>query len=337
LILKRALEVTVNSASSRKMEHEKMKVPFYRTLKHIQNRKANEIFATVIAIAVKETLNHLKYMPESKIVKVNRSKMMLSPKKGDINTDLYRYRKREPICTEYLINSGIIKKDDVIIDIGANIGYYALVESQLVGKNGKVYAVEPILSTYNILQTNVKLNHSQNISTYQLAFGDKNAHAEIFVSKWSNLCAMSKEAVGGEVLGTQDVSVLTVDEFVKDKPAPNLVRMDVEGYEYEIIKGMTQTLKGKTNILLELHTQPNVLKPEKINELLQILENNNYRIKFIVYEHKVRENLVTRLLLRNAGDQMPIIGSNLTIQQLKEALPRYQNLVAAPNIYFEKI
>ena len=61
---------------------------------------------------------------------------------------------------------------------------------------------------------------------------------------------MNKDAVGGEVLGIQDVSVLTVDEFVKDKPVPNLVRMDVEGYEYEIIKGMTQTLKGKTNILL---------------------------------------------------------------------------------------
>jgi hypothetical protein len=148
---------------------------------------------------------------------------------------------------------------------------------------------------------------------------------------------MSKDAVGGEVLGTQDVSVMTVDEFVKDKPAPNLIRMDVEGYEYEIIKGMTNTLNGKTSILLELHTQPNVLKPEKISELLQMLENNNYRIKFIVYEHKVRENLITRLLLRRAGDQMPVIGSNLTIQQLKEALPLYQNLVAAPNIYFEKI
>ena len=150
-----------------------MKVPFYRTLKQIQNRKANEIPATVIAIAVKETINHLKYMPESKIVIVNKSKMMLSPKKGDINTDLYRYRKREPICTEYLINSGIIKKNDIVIDIGANIGYYALIESQLVGKNGKIYAIEPIKSTYKTLQTNVKFNHLENIATYQLAIAKK--------------------------------------------------------------------------------------------------------------------------------------------------------------------
>jgi len=100
---------------------------------------------------------------------------------------------------------------------------------------------------------------------------------------------------------------------------------------------MTQTLKGKTKILLELHTQPTCLSPEKLEELLQTLEANHYKIKFIVYEHKVRENFVTRVLLRRAGDQLPIIGSNISIQRLKEFIPLYRDLTAAPNILFEKI
>ncbi len=313
-----------------------MKLPFYRTIKQSKNKTINQIAAKLFAIAVKETINRLKYMPEAKVIKVNKSKMMLFPEKGDINTDLYLYRKREPICTEYLINSGVIKKGDVVLDIGANIGYYALVESQLVGQTGKVYAVEPVRNTYKMLEKNVGLNNLANVSTYQFAFGDRNMHAEIFVSNKSNLCAMNKEAVGGVVLGVQDVAMMTVDEFVKDKAPPNLVRMDVEGFEYEIIKGMTQTLKGKTKILLELHTQPTCLRPEKLEELLQILKDNHYKIKFIVYEHKVRENLVTRVLLRRAGDQLPIIGSNISIQRLKEFIPLYRDLTVAPNILFEK-
>jgi hypothetical protein len=173
------------------------------------------------------------------------------------------------------------------------------------------------------------------VSTYQLAFGDRNEHAEIFVSNKSNLCAISKEAVGGEVLCVQGVQMMTVDQFLVGKKPPSLVRMDVEGFEYEIIKGMKQTLKGKTSILLELHAQPAYLKPEKLEELLQILEDNQYRVKFIVYEHKVRENPITRTLLRHAGDQLPIVGENMSIKQLRKFIPTYRYLTA-PNILFEK-
>jgi methyltransferase, FkbM family len=261
--------------------------------------------------------------------------MILFPKAGDINADLYLYRKREPICTEFLINSGVIRKDDVVLDIGANIGYYALIESKLVGRGGTVYAIEPVMRNYKMLEKNVRLNGLDNVSTYQYAFGDKNRHAEIFVSNKSNLCAMSKEAVGGEVLGVQDVRMMTVDQFLVGKKQPSLVRMDVEGFEYEIIKGMKQTLKSKPSILLELHAQPSYLTAEKLDELLQILEENHYRVKFIVYEHKVRENPITRTLLRHAGDQLPIVGENISIKHLREFIPTYRYLTA-PNILFQK-
>jgi FkbM family methyltransferase len=313
-----------------------MHLPFYRTIKENKSIGVNKLAAKLLAITVRETVKHLTYRPEVKVTEVNKSKMILYPKTGDINTDLYLYRKREPICTEYLINAGIIRKKDTVLDIGANIGYYALIEAQMVGKGGTVYAIEPVAGNYKLLQKNVELNRFANVSTYQLAFGDRNEHAEIFVSNKSNLCAMSKEAVGGQVLSVQDVQMMTVDQFLVGKKPPSLIRMDVEGFEYEIIKGMKQTLLGKTRILLELHAQPAYLKPEKLDELLQILEDNHYRVKFIVYEHKVRENPITRTLLRHAGDQMPIVGNDLSIKQLREFIPTYRYLTA-PNILFEKI
>ncbi len=315
-----------------------MHIPFNRTLREAKKQKKgfSDTAATLLALAAREGMERLMFVPDITVSKVNKSKMIVFPKKGDINTDLYMYKKREPICTDYLINSGIIKRNDTVLDIGANIGYYALLESRLVGKTGQIYAVEPVRSTFKMLEKNVRLNNLANVSTYQLAFGDRNADAEIFVSDHSNLCAIRKDAVGGEVLGVQDVTMRTVDEFVKDKKAPNFIRMDVEGYEYEIIKGMPQTLRGKRlSMLLELHPHPAYIKPDKLEEIFQILEDNNFRVRFIVYEHKVKENYVSRLFLRKAGDKLPITGSNISIEGLRRIVSNHMDL-PAPNILFEK-
>ena len=313
-----------------------MHIPFYKTLKQIKSKGLVKTVAFMLAMILKTVTEHLKYRPEKIVLEVNRSKMMVFPRKGAIHTDLFLYKKREPLCTDYLINSGIIKENDVVLDIGANIGYYVLVESHLVGKRGKVYGVEPVWDNFKLLEKNVKLNNLSNVATFQLAFGENNKQAEIFVSDKSNLCSMNKEAVGGEIMGLQNVTVMTVDEFVKDKSPPTFVRMDVEGYEYEIIKGMSNTLKGRINILLELHPLPNYLKPEKLEELFQILERNRFRARFVVYERKVEENLISRLLFRKSGENLPLVGTNMSIQDLKKVV--YENAgVASPNILFEKI
>ncbi len=54
---------------------------------------------------------------------------------------------------------------------------------------------------------------------------------------------MNKDVVKGTIIGEEEVPVETVDTFFKDKESPNFLRMDVEGYEYQILKGMTNILK----------------------------------------------------------------------------------------------
>jgi predicted methyltransferase len=111
---------------------------------------------------------YLKRVPEKAIIQVNNEKMLVLPKKGAIHRDLFLYRKREPICTDYLLHSGIINKGDTVLDLGANIGYYVLVEAQLVGKSGKIFAVEPVHSNFTLLNENVKLNNLTNVESYRL-------------------------------------------------------------------------------------------------------------------------------------------------------------------------
>jgi FkbM family methyltransferase len=287
----------------------------------------------IVMQQAKEHIHNLKWFPESAIVEVNNSKMLLLPRQGAIHQDLYEYKKREPLCTDYLLNSTTLKKGDTVLDIGANIGYYVLVESQLVGQTGKIYAVEPVSRNFRMLKTNVHLNKLKNVSTYRYAFGGETADSEIYVSDKANLCAMTKRAAGGVLLGKEKVPMETVDAFLKDKTPPNLIRMDVEGFEYEIFKGMTNTLKGKSSILMELHYGFPFLEPEKVDEMFAVLEKNRFRVKFAVFEDKVKENVVIRSLLKKGGYKLPIVAVNMSIQEFKELLQRNP---MSPNVLFEK-
>lgn len=285
----------------------------------------------LLAVSLRSLLVHLKYIPASAIVEINKSKMLLFPKKGAIHFDLFVYRKREPICTDYLMNSGALKEGDVVLDIGANIGYYALIESQLVGNNGKVYASEPVLGNLELLKINVRLNNLKNVQTFPFAFGERDMTSKIYVSNWANLCAIDRDFVG-EIIGVQEVPMITVDTFFKDRNPPNLIRMDVEGYEYEIIKGMPQALKRNMKILVELH--PFFLL-QKLDEIFQILGQNNFKIRFVVFEDKVKENKIVRYLMKKGGlSNLPITASNISMQDLRTLIN--QNPEVGVNVLFEK-
>jgi FkbM family methyltransferase len=275
----------------------------------------------------------LKYMPKNgAVVEVNKSKMLLFPKKGAIHSDLFLYKKREVACTDYLIGEGVIKEGDVVLDIGANIGYYVLIESQLVGTNGIVYAVEPVRDNLELLKKNVRLNNLRNVRTFQLAFGKCNRESKIYVSNLVNLCAMNKNFAGGKIVEVQSISEETVDTFLENKPSPSLIRMDVEGYEYEILSGMPQTLRGDLRLLIELH--PNFLC-EKLNEIFQILMQNNFWVRFGAFEGKVKGNKIVNSLLKKGGVSVPnFVVSNVSLQELQNLMKDHPNF--SPNVLFEK-
>lgn len=288
----------------------------------------------VLALAIKGANEKLKYLPKKTIACVNNSMMYLYPRQGGINYDLYLYKKREPLCTDFLIHSHILKEGDVVLDIGANIGYYVLIESQMVGKTGKVYAVEPVTSTFELMQKNIQLNDLTNVSASNFAFGEKNGESEIYVCNESNLCAMNKNAVGGKIVRVQKVPLVTVDTFFRGKSQPKLIRMDVEGYEYQIFKGMAETLKGNLRIFMELHYGPPFISLEKMDEFFRLLEENHFRVRFAVFEDKVEDIGVVRSFLKKAGYKLPIILTNVSVQELKGVL---QKNPMSPNVLFEKV
>lgn len=131
----------------------------------------------------------------------------------------------------------------ICLDIGSNIGYYALIMARIVGENGEVYAFEPDPRNYKILEMNIKYNNFDNIiKKYLTAVGAVSGQSTMMIMDKSNLNTLVNE----EEMLTKDnllkekitVSVTTIDNIYK-KCQKNIdfIRMDIEGFEVEVIQG----------------------------------------------------------------------------------------------------
>jgi FkbM family methyltransferase len=149
----------------------------------------------------------------------------------------------------------LLKPGMVILDIGANFGYYGLIASRLVGSTGKVYAFEPEPKNFRLLVSNIKLNGFSNINSLQIALSDKKGKAALFLDK-TNVGAHSFRH--GNVTadgGVAEVEMTALDDFVQDKmegQRVDLIIMDVQGAEGLAIAGADQTLrKNDVKIIME--------------------------------------------------------------------------------------
>jgi len=182
------------------------------------------------------------------VVSVQGSLMELNLKDRGIHADLFISGIREPHATRYL--QEILRPDWSVVDIGANIGYYALMEARKVKT---VYAIEPGKDNYRGLVQNALLNPYKNMKCHHLAIGDHNGSVGLHLAK---ACNWNRIAVGRDSADAV-VSMTTLDEFVNslvpDKHV-DFVRMDVEGYELAVLQGADNVLRiNKPGMFIEVH------------------------------------------------------------------------------------
>ncbi len=140
-----------------------------------------------------------------------------------------------------------IKKGDVILDIGANIGYFTLIFANLVGETGKVYAFEPDSTNFSILEKNIKLNGYNNIILINKAVSDNTGKLKLFLSDDSNGDHRTYDSNDGRELIEID-SVSIDDYFSTLNKKVNFIKMDIQGAEYFAIKGMVDVLNSNEKI-----------------------------------------------------------------------------------------
>jgi FkbM family methyltransferase len=220
--------------------------------------------------------------------------MLLDPADTGLSRDLILFGTRERLQTALV--KKWLKPSMTIVEVGANIGYYALMEASFIGENGKIYAIEPVEENYDFLKKNVFANHYENrIELYLLAISDADGIAQIAKTEESNLCTMlinneelseyGRKSMEKRLKEMAVVNTMTLDNFLEGKLAPDFIRMDVEGYETKIIKGMVKTLedsKPGTKMFMEIH--PALFKDSvrTVSEILAVLTKYGFKVEYIV-------------------------------------------------------
>ena len=134
----------------------------------------------------------------------------------------------EPHETEVVKNE--IKKGQVVLDIGANIGYYTLIFANLVGNEGIVYAFEPNPTNFSLLKKNVEINGYHNVTIIPNAVSDKNGKTTLFLGK-DNMVTHRIFDAQIDPRKTIDVDVISLDEYFKNyNRRIDFIKMDVEGF-----------------------------------------------------------------------------------------------------------
>ena len=142
----------------------------------------------------------------------------------------------------------ILKPGDIVIDVGAYVGWYSLLSGKLVGQKGKVYAFEPSPTYLKRFIDNIKLNNLRNIKTFNLAVSNKNSNVSFYqAGSGSSIIKQAAELHIGKKIKQIQVKSITLNTFVaKEKISRiNLIKIDVEGWELQVLKGASNILKKK--------------------------------------------------------------------------------------------
>ena len=164
-----------------------------------------------------------------------------------------------------------LKQGDVVYDVGANVGFYTLLASTLVGPNGRVYAFEPLPRNLEFLRTHLSLNRITNAEIFETAIADVNGEA-IFDDSLNP--AMGHLAGSG----TRSVRTSTIDSLVFSgqlRP-PSCMKIDVEGSEVQVLLGAVSVIQNHhPAIFLSTHGS------DQHRECCHLLESLGYRLKAI--------------------------------------------------------
>lgn len=181
-----------------------------------------------------------------------------------------------------------LKSGDVVYDIGANIGIHTIFLAKRVGKKGVVVAFEPEEKNSFILRRNIEINELKNVRVFTEALGDKNEQMYLYKNKKGGIGKYSL-VKGTDRWSYKTVQVNKGDCLVSKKnlPLPNAVKIDVEGFEFPVLKGLEQTLLNKNCriICCEIH---NHLYPKNITP--QDVLNYINKLGFTKIETKKRGN-----------------------------------------------
>lgn len=183
----------------------------------------------------------------------------------------------EPPVTALLCRE--LRRGNVFVDVGANHGWFSLLAAhQLQPIGGKVFSFEAQAKLSSLLRRSAEINHFDNLVVIQAAAGDKASRGAVYLPSPDESRYGSLFPAGAAV---DAVDVVTLDHQFPDL-TPTLLKIDVEGFEVRVLRGMKGLLTRSAlrGLIIEVHLPEIARFGDQTSELLQTLRDHGFRLYY---------------------------------------------------------
>jgi FkbM family methyltransferase len=150
----------------------------------------------------------------------------------------------------------VLKPGMCVVDVGANIGYFTLLAASLVGRSGRVFSIEPWPPNFTILENTAAQNSLEQVRTFPFGLGASEGLGRVAQADQRLFNNRTASMAGDEETGVS-VVVKTLDQCIAEWGLSriDLLKIDVDGYETQILEGAKEALRGRVirNIVIELN------------------------------------------------------------------------------------
>lgn len=208
----------------------------------------------------------------------------------------------------------LIKPGYHILDIGANIGFYAKIISDITGEKGQVYCFEPDKTNYKYLEKNT--SNYKNIKLFNLAVSDKAEVIKVYRSKLLNVDHRTYPVNNYD--SVEEINANSIDELIKNKTIEKVdfIKIDIQGFELTAFKGMQNLLSTNDHIKIIAEYWPHGFKRAGTSavEFFDFFDKLNYQFTLI---DEGKTKLVTREYIVENNDKPFEFSFNVLIEKKK--------------------
>jgi FkbM family methyltransferase len=192
---------------------------------------------------------------------------------------LYLFGVWEPHMTRWLQHR--LRPGDVFVDVGANIGYYSILASRLVGPGGTVVAVEASPTFHQLLLRHARRNRSTNIRAVNAAVSDRDELLTFILASSRNMGANSIVPYDGPAESTFDIAARPLPDLLTEEEIARarVIKIDVEGAEGGVVRGLLPLLpklRPDAELTIEVTPQRMADLGESVEELLEALASHGF-------------------------------------------------------------
>lgn len=226
---------------------------------------------------------------------------IFTDKNDDDDFFIYGFKKHNDIKE---IIEKYVKENDVVIDIGANVGKVSLLLSR---KAKQVFAFEPEETNYNTILRNIKLNNIKNIQVIKKAVTDSTKKTYLEISNASTCHQISTKPT----TNTKEIESISLDDYFGNQKI-DFIKIDAEGSEPEILRGMANMIKQNPQLIIVIEYNRIILRQKKTDPIQYVL--NLKDMGFTIYDMMRNEPTNEIKLLKDYNFKEPHLTNLLCLK-----------------------